>query len=65
MQEPTQLAREIYEVEHEKLSREAAEKVARIRELTGLTDAEVRALAVSRSLDSSFALSALASTTLH
>lgn len=65
MQEEQQIAREIHEVEHAPLSPGALEKLARIKALTGMTDAEVKAIAASRAVGSSFALSALAPQKLH
>lgn len=65
MQEEEQIARVIHEVEHAPLSPGALEKLEQIKALTGMTDAEVKAVAVSRGVGSSFALSVLAPQKLH
>lgn len=65
MQEEQQIERVIHEVEHAPLSPGAAQKLEQIKALTGMSDAEVKAIAASRGVGSSFALSALAPHKLH
>lgn len=65
MQEEQQIERVIHEVEHEQLSPEAEAKLEQIKARTGLTDAEARALALSRGVGSSFALASLVPRQLH
>lgn len=60
-----QIARVIHEVEHAPLSPGALEKLEQIKALTGMTEAELKASALSRGVGSSFALSALAPHKLH
>lgn len=65
MQKEQQLAREIREVEHEQLSQDAQKKIALISAKTGMSEAEVRSLAVARGISASFALSAFPLRTVH
>ena len=65
MQKEQQIEREIHEVEHKPLSAEARAKLERVKALTGLSDAEARALALSRGVGASFALASLVPRQLH
>lgn len=65
MQEEQQIEREIHEVEHKPLSAEAQAKLERVKALTGMTDAEARAVALSRGVGASFALASLVPRQLH
>lgn len=60
-----QIEREIHEVEHRPLSAEAQAKLERVKALMGMTDAEARALALSRGVGASFALASLVPRQLH
>ena len=59
------LGREIHEVPTDRLPDDYETKLARIRELTGMSDAEARSAALARGISSSFVLSILGNAKLH